>query len=65
MTVPQIIFVAAGVFMIFSGITRLGFNRRKAQRAIKLLGVLGTQILYAIVGIALIVIAFTVDLGTL
>ncbi len=65
MSFPQIIFVVTGVFTIFSGITKLGFNRRKAQRVVRVLGEVGTQILYVLIGVALIVVAFTVDLGTL
>jgi len=65
MQIPQIIFTAAGILTIISGLTKAGFSRRKAQRMIKLLGEVGTQVLYILIGIALIVIAFTVDLGTL
>lgn len=65
MTFPQIVFIVAGVLTAVMGITRTGFNTRRAQRMIKLLGVTGTQILYTLIGIGLIVIAFTVDLGTL
>lgn len=65
MNFPQIVFIVAGILSALAGITRVGFNSRKAQRMIKLLGVTGTQILYVLVGIALIVVAFTVDLGTL
>lgn len=64
MQLPQIIFVVAGILSILSGVMKAGFNRRRAQRTIKVIGELGTQILYIVVGIALIVVAFTVDLGT-
>ncbi|AIO18826.1 hypothetical protein KQ51_00946 [Candidatus Izimaplasma bacterium HR1] len=65
MSLPQIIFVASGILVIIVGLSRFGFNGRKAQRWIKLIGVVPTQILYVVIGIALIVIAFTVNLGTI
>ena len=65
MQIPQIIFVASGIITIIVGLTRFGFNGRKAQRIIRLIGVIPTQVLYVVIGIALIVLAFTVDLGTL
>lgn len=65
MNFPQIVFIVAGALTAFMGITKTGFQNRKALRMIRLLGETGTQIFYVLLGVALIVIAFTVDLGTL
>ena len=58
MTFSQIIFVIAGAFSIFMGATRFGMASRKMQRLARLIGELGTRLLYVAIGIALIVIAF-------
>ena len=64
MTFSQIVFIVAGVITIVFGISNVALNSRRMQRMVRLIGVVPTRILYIIIGIALIVIAFTVDLGT-
>lgn len=59
MPFERILFIAIGVFTLFIGITKTFFDNRKAQRMIRLFGEVGTQILYIVLGIGLIIIAFT------
>lgn len=65
MSIPQIIFIVVGVFTIFVGVSNIGVNSRKMQRLIGRVGETPAKIIYIIVGIGLIVLAFTVDLGTI
>ena len=65
MTIPQIIFVVAGVFTIFIGMTNIGVKSRKMQRLVRIVGETPAKIIYIIFGIGLIVLAFVVDLGTI
>jgi len=65
MTLPQIIFVAAGALTIFMGVSSIGVNSRRMQRLVRLIGETPARLLYIASGIALIVVAFVVDLGTI
>jgi hypothetical protein len=65
MQLPNIIFIIAGVWTIIMGISQIGINMRRMQRMVRLIGEVPTRILYIVSGIILIVVAFTVDLGTL
>jgi len=65
MTIPQIIFVVAGVFTIVVGLSNIGVKSRKMQRLVRVVGETPARIIYIIIGIALIVVAFVVDLGTI
>ena len=65
MQLPNIIFIASGVITIVMGVTQIGINSRRMQRMVRLIGETPTRILYIVLGIALIVIALFVDLGTI
>lgn len=65
MTLPQIIFIVAGVMTIFMGITNIGVKSRKMQRLVRVIGEIPARLIYVAIGIALIVIAFVVELGTI
>jgi|LGOV01.1.fsa_nt_gb hypothetical protein len=65
MTIPQFIFVAAGALTIFMGLTNIGVKSRKMQRLVRLIGEMPARLIYVVFGIALIVVAFVVDLGTI
>ena len=65
MTVDQIIFMVIGVALILFGFTKIGINGRRAQRWVRLIGETPTRILYIVLGIAFIVVAFIVDLSNL
>jgi len=65
MTLPQIIFVAAGALTIFMGVSNIGVKSRRMQRLVRLIGETPARLLYIASGIALIVVAFVVDLGTI
>jgi len=58
MSIEQILLYIIGVALIISGITKLGFNRRKAQRVVRIFGEAGTQILYIVLGIVIIVVTY-------
>ncbi len=65
MNVSQIIFIIAGVLTIFMGLSNIGINSRRMQRMVRLIGEVPTRVVYVVIGVALIVIAFVVDLGTI
>lgn len=63
MVLADYIFIFAGALLIFMGISKLGFNTRKAQRMIRLIGEVPTRIVYIVIGVALIVMSITIDLS--
>ncbi len=58
MATENIIILIVGLFTLVVGITKIGFQTRKAQRLIRLTGEAGARIIYFVIGIALIVLAF-------
>jgi uncharacterized membrane protein YphA (DoxX/SURF4 family) len=64
MSVSQIIFIVAGLWSIIAGVSSIGVNAKRMQRWVRRIGETPTRVLYIVVGIALIIVAFTVDLGT-
>jgi len=58
MSIEQIVLYIIGALLIISGITKFGFNRRKAQRLVRLFGETGAQIAYIVFGIGLIIITY-------
>lgn len=65
MSPSQIIFIFAGVITIFFGISNKGINSRRMQRLARYIGEVPTRVVYVLFGIALIIVAFTVNLGTI
>lgn len=60
MNLDQIVFIIAGAFTVFVGVSKFGMNSRQARRMNKLFGESGARIIYIVFGIALIAAAFTI-----
>ena len=64
MSWQNVLFITVGSLFVLSGITKIGFNRRRAQRLVQAMGEMPARITYIVLGAILIIVSLFVELGS-